>query len=487
MKGNGMDQKPRSVALSLVLGAVLLNVIAGAAERPPNIVLLLADDLGWTGVGCYGSDLHETPHIDRLAAQGMRFTYAYAACTVCSPTRASIMTGQYPARLHLTDFIAGQHRPFEKLTIPAWTKYLRPEAVTVAEALKRAGYATAHVGKWHLEARQAVPGHRSEDFQPTAQGFDVSIGKPKGSKGYFLPPDYVRASGEKGGYVTDFLTDEAVAQIRRMQQGPFFLYLAYHTPHTPIQGKKELVAHYTRKLQTRPNAGHRNPIYAAMIHSLDESVGRIMAQLQNSGLKQDTLVIFVSDNGGLTQRYGKIDGIADNYPLRRGKGSAYEGGVRVPMIAHWPGAIPAGRICAEPVMTIDFYPTFMDLAAAPASASEFDGVSLKGLLKGKQSALGRAALYWHYPHYHAGGDAPYSAIRSGPWRLISFHDDTPPALYNLDRDIGEQHNLAQAEPATFQELQERLQAWRKRVGAQMPTENDRYDPARAGKPAKRGR
>ena len=482
-----MTQKPRSIVLTIVLCSVLLGMIAGAAERPPNIVLLLADDLGWTGVGCYGSDLHETPHIDQLAAAGLRFTSAYAACTVCSPTRASIMTGQYPARLHLTDFIAGQNRPFEKLTIPAWTKHLRPEAVTVAEALKRAGYATAHVGKWHLEARQAVAGHRPEEFRPTRQGFDISVPKPKGSKGYFLPPDYVRANGERGGYVTDFLTDEAVALIKRRQQGPFFLYLAYHAPHTPIQGKKELVAHYTRKLQTLPNARHRNPTYAAMIHSLDESVGRIMAQLQASGLMKNTLVLFVSDNGGLTQRYGKIDGIADNHPLRRGKGSAYEGGVRVPMIAHWPGVIPAGRTNDEPVMTIDFFPTFVDLAGISAGSFEFDGISLAGLLRGDHTKLQRDALYWHYPHYHAGGDAPYSAIRSGAWRLINFHDDTPPALYNLDKDIGEQDNRAQTERAEFQELQGKLIAWRKRVNAQMPTENARYDPARAGKPAKRGR
>jgi len=474
--------------LSFILTSVILmGTLITAAERPPNIVLLLADDLGWTGVGCYGSDLHETPHIDRLAAAGMRFTSAYAACTVCSPTRASVMTGQYPARLRLTDFIAGQHRPYEKLTIPVWTKYLKPEAVTVAEALKGAGYATAHVGKWHLEARQAVPGHRPDDFQPTRQGFDVSIPKPKGSKGYFLPPDYVRANGERGGYVTDFLTDEAVAWIERVKQRPFFLYLAYHTPHTPIQGKKELVAHYTRKLQALPNARHRNPTYAAMIHSLDESVGRIMAQLQQSGLSKNTLVVFVSDNGGLTQRYGKIDGIADNHPLRRGKGSAYEGGVRVPMVAHWPGIVPAGRSSAEPVMTIDFFPTFIDLAGVPAGTLEFDGISLAGLLRGGQTKLARDALYWHYPHYHAGGDAPYSAIRSGAWRLISFHDDTPSALYNLDKDIGEQYNLAQVEHAKFRELKNKLNAWRKRVGAQMPTKNSRYDPARAGKPAKRGR
>lgn len=478
-----MADQPKLTFVSIVL----LGTLSLAAEQAPNIVLLLADDLGWTGVGCYGSDLHETPHIDRLAAQGMRFAGAYAACTVCSPTRASIMTGQYPARLHLTDFIAGQHRPYEKLTIPAWTKYLGTEAVTVAEALKQAGYATAHVGKWHLEAKRTVPGYQPSAFLPTAQGFDVSIAKPKGSKGFFLPADFVRTNGQRGGYVTDYLTDKAVAWISRARPGPFFLYLAYHTPHTPIQGKQEFVAYYARKLKSLPNARHRNPAYAAMIHSLDESVGRIMTQLEKSGLSKNTLVVFTSDNGGLTQRYGRIDGIADNHPLRRGKGSAYEGGVRVPMIAHWPGVVPAGRTSTEPVMTIDFFPTFLDLARAPVGSLAFDGISLAGLLRGNQRTLARDALYWHYPHYHAGGDAPYSAIRCGPWRLIDFHDDTPPALYNLDRDIGEQQNLAQTESEKCQELQAKLTAWRKRVGAQMPTKNDRYDPARAGKPVKRSR
>ncbi len=468
---------------------VRLAAVENARQRP-NIVFLLADDLGWTGVGCFGSDLHETPNIDRLAAEGMVFTDAYSACTVCSPTRASIMTGKYPARLHLTDFIAGQNRPFEKRTVPEWTKYMKLEEVTVAEALRLGGYATAHVGKWHLKPPQPPAGHSSDQFKPEGHGFDVSIAKPPGTKGYFLREDFQRADGSRGGYLTDYLTDEALAAIQRFQDRPFFLYFAYNTPHTPIQGKEELVAHYERKLQKTPDVRHHNPTYAAMIHSLDESVGRIVDKLDKLELSENTVVLFVSDNGGLTQRYGKIDGIADNHPLRRGKGSAYEGGVRVPMIARWPDVVQPGSRCSEPVMTIDFYPTALEIANISGDAhhnAKVDGVSLLGLLNDAQATLNRDSLYWHYPHYHAGGDAPYSAIRCGDWRLIDFHDDTPPKLYHLRRDLGETTNLAATHPDEFQELRARLHAWRQSVDAQMPMENPNYDPAKAGLPASRNR
>lgn len=480
------------IALCIALTGVFSSALAAAepAGQRPNIVFLLADDLGWTGVGCFGSDLHETPNIDRLAGEGMLFTDAYSACTVCSPTRASIMTGKYPARLHLTDFIAGQNRPFEKRTVPAWTKYMKLEEVTVAEALRAGGYATAHIGKWHLEPPKPPEGHSAEDFKPTGHGFDLSIAKPPGTKGYFLPKDYERADGSRGGYLTDFLTDEAVATIERFKDRPFFLYLAYHTPHTPIQGKEKLIAHYERKLQKMPDARHRNPTYAAMVHSLDESVGRIIEQLADLGLSENTAVFFVSDNGGLTQRYGKIDGIADNYPLRRGKGSAYEGGVRVPMVVRWPGVVQTDSRCSEPVMTIDFYPTALEIAGVSGDAShneEVDGLSLLPLLKKANTSLSRDSLHWHYPHYHAGGDAPYSAIRCGDWRLIEFHDDTPPELYDLKHDLGETTNLVATHPNEYKKLRTKLHAWRNAVNAQMPTENPNYDPAKAGSPVSRKR
>lgn len=464
----------------------LTFVLTADGANKPNILLLLADDLGWSALGCYGNTLHETPNLDRLAAQGMRFTDAYSACTVCSPTRASLMTGKYPARLRLTDFIAGQNRPYEKLTIPNWTKHLQPNETTIAEALKQAGYATAHVGKWHLEAKSPVPGVASERFLPSAQGFDISIGKPSGTRGYFLPDKIKRTDGSSGGYVTDYLTDEALRLIEQHQRKPFFLYFAYHTPHTPIQGKARLVEHYEAKLAERPDIEIRNATYAAMIHSLDESVGRITAKVDELGLSENTLILFISDNGGLTQRYGKIDNIADNMPLRRGKGSAYEGGVRVPMIARWPGTVPAKSECRTPVMTIDFFPTALAAAGLqPSSHRNIDGVRLLELLKDPTTNLKRESLFWHYPHYHAGGDAPYSAIRRSNWKLIDFHDDTPDALYNLRIDLGESHNVLATNSQQADQLRRLLKQWRNRVKAQMPTKNPRFDASKAGTAIKR--
>ncbi|MFT4691185.1 MAG: arylsulfatase A [Limisphaerales bacterium] len=460
--------------------------VSGVAATRPNIILLLADDLGWTGLGCYGNTLHETPNLDRLAKEGMRFTDAYAACTVCSPTRASLMTGKYPARLHVTDFITGQNRPFEKTTIPEWTKYLSPREETIAEALRAESYATAHIGKWHLAAKEQVEGFKAEDLEPRGQGFDSSIDKPAKSRGYFLPKDFGRTDGSKGGFVTDYLTDEALKIIRTERSEPFFLYLAYHNPHTPIQGKAELVAHYEKKLAARPDIKIRNATYAAMIHSLDQSVGRIVAAVDDLGIAENTLILFVSDNGGLTQRYGKIDNIADNTPLRRGKGSAYEGGVRVPMIGRQPGVIPAGTICGTPVMTIDFFPTAMEFAGSKRAVA-VDGQSLHALLKKPAAKLRRDALYWHYPHYHAGGDAPYTAIRKGNWRFVDFHDDTPDALFNLSSDIGETKNLAAKKSDLSRTLHNQLRGWRTKVNAQMPAANPAHDPSKAGTALKRKR
>ncbi|MGB0582485.1 MAG: sulfatase [Limisphaerales bacterium] len=470
---------------NLVLYSLLSLSLVASAARKPNVIVLLADDLGWSSLGCCGNTLHETPNLDRLAQEGMRFTDAYAACTVCSPTRASLLTGKYPARLHLTDFIAGQHRPFEKLTIPQWTKHLPPGETTIAEVLKEQGYATAHVGKWHLEAKAPVAGHTPDDFQPTNQGFDISIDKPAGSRGYFLPKSFRRADGGQGGFATDYLTDEALKVIESQRRNPFFLYFAYHNPHTPIQAKEELVKYYEKKLASRPDIKIRNATYAAMIHSLDESVGRIAAKVDELGLGKDTLILFVSDNGGLTQRYGRIDNIADNRPLRRGKGSAYEGGVRVPMIARWTGMVLAATTCCEPVMTIDFLPTIAKEAGASHEA--VDGVSFGGLLRDATGNLSGRRLYWHYPHYHAGGDAPYSAIRDGHWRFLDFHDDTPDALYDLASDLGESENLILKRKSVAKRLRTELLDWRNSVHAQMPTKNAAHDPEKAGKAIKRPR
>ena len=437
-------------------------------------MFLLADDLGWTGLNCFGSDLYETPNLDALAERGMKFTNAYSACTVCSPSRASVMTGMYPARLRCTDFIAGQNRPYAKMKIPDWTKQLPSRYITIAEALKSVGYRTGHFGKWHLNAKSG-PDVKSTDA--LSQGFDISIARPPGSKGYFLKKGVTSNQGTN--YLTDWLTDRACDFIVQERDKPFFLYFAYNVPHTPIQGREDLVQYFRAKV--REDATHKNPVYAAMVKSLDESVGRVLQQLKASGLDDNTVVIFTSDNGGLTQRYGKHDGFTENLPLRRGKGSAYEGGVRVPTIVHWPGITRAGSVCDDPVMTIDYYPTLLDMLGVPGDGQHnalMDGRSLKPLLVDSDAAIQRN-LYWHYPHYHAGGDGPYSAVRSGDMRLIEFHEDDSIRLYDLKNDIGEQQDLAAAMPEKAQSLRSDLHRWRDSVAAQSPTPNPNYDPARA--------
>lgn len=465
-------------SITILVLATLFNADSRAADRlatKPNIVFLLADDLGWTNLRCFGSDFYETPNLDRFAQSGMKFTDAYSACTVCSPTRASIMTGMYPARLHLTDFIAGQNRPFAKLRIPDWNKGLDHSYVTIAEALRDGGYRTAQVGKWHLNHA----GRNAAEYGPTSHGFDSEVDKPRGTKGYILPQG-ANAEGEsKSEYLTDYLTDQAVAFIDDAKEDPFFLYFAYHVPHTPIEGRVDLVAEFTKKV--REDAIHKNPVYAAMVASLDLSVGRVLERLDRHGIADNTLVIFTSDNGGLTQRYGKHDGFTDNLPLRRGKGSAYEGGVRVPTIVRWPGVTEAGSVCDEPVMTTDYYPTLLEITSVAGNEEHnksVDGKSITSLLRTPTATLDRD-LYWHYPHYHAGGDSPYSAIRSGEWRLIEFHEDDSVELYNLADDLGEQNDLAEIMPDKVAELRTKLHTWRKQVGAQMPTPNPEYDPAQA--------
>ena len=460
-------------ALPLVAAAWLDSESALAEPEAPNIALFLADDLGWTGLGSFGSDFYETPNLDRLAAKGLKFTNAYSACTVCSPTRASIMTGMYPARLRLTDFIAGQNRPYAKMTIPDWTKGLESKRATVAEALKERGYRTIHIGKWHLD----FPDRDNQG--PTHHGFDVSHDKPPGTRGYYIADKTVRELELKSNYATDYLTDKAVQEIQASDDNPFFLYFAYHVPHTPIQGRDDLVAAYEKKVD--PNAIHKNPTYAAMVESLDMSVGRVLDTLERRGISDNTLVIFTSDNGGLTQRYGKHDEFPENLPLRRGKGSAYEGGVRVPTIAYWPGKTTPGSESQTPIMTIDLMPTLLAASGASPDNSLFkqmDGRNLLPLLKNPKQRLNRS-LFWHYPHYHAGGDGPYSAVRSGNWRLIEFHEDGRLELYNLQKDLGETQNKADFNLKTRDQLKLRLDRWRKHIRAQMPQPNPAFDPSRA--------
>ena len=429
-------------------------------------MLILADDLGWTDLACYGSKLYETPNIDQLARDGMKFTQAYSACTVCSPTRAALLTGKNPARLHITDWIPGQMPENPKLIVPDWTKYLPLEEITIARALKEWGYATASIGKWHLGG---------EDYYPDKHGFDINLGgtdKPN-TEHYFSPygiptlPD-----GPKGEYATDRLTSEAIRFIEANQDKPFFLYLPHFAVHLPLQAKQALIKKYQAKI--KPGMAQNNAVYAAMVDSLDQSVGRIREELKKLKIDDRTIVIFASDNGGRVPT-------TSNLPLRVGKGSCYEGGTRVPLIIDWPGVTKPGSVCDTPVISMDLYPTIAELAGATgAEKNAMDGVDLASLLH-QSGKLERDELFWHYPHYQhyqLGGATPYSAIRKGDFKLIEFLDDMRVELYNLTDDIGEQHNLAAKMPEKVHELRERLHAWRKEVGAQMPTRNANYDPAK---------
>ena len=471
-----------SVARAIALSSYLVTIssaAAAAADHRPNVVLFLIDDLGWSDLSCMGSKLYETPQLDQMASQGMKFTHAYSACTVCSPTRAAMLTGKYPARLHVTDWIAGHVRPHAKLQVPDWTKYLPHEEVTLAEMLKSAGYATASIGKWHLGGA---------DYGPTLQGFDVNIGgNERGSPpGYFGPfslpslPDV--AQGES---LTERLTDEAVKFIEQKKDEPFFIYFPHYTVHTPLQAKPEVVEKYRKKIQqlklaeyddkARPRdfgkqLPQNHPIYAAMIESMDDSVGAVLKKIDELKLADDTIVIFTGDNGGLMLA-------TDNRPARVGKGSAYEGGVRVPLLVRYPKKIAAGGESDAAVMTIDFVPTILELAGLPNAKHAIDGASFAKLLT-KNEPLARKELFWHYPHYHPGGATPYGAIRDGDWRLVEFYEDDRVELYNLRDDVGEQKNLAAQEPSRTAAMRERLHAWRNEVGAQMPTPNPAYDPAK---------
>ncbi|MEM8955380.1 MAG: sulfatase [Verrucomicrobiota bacterium] len=455
------------------------------STESPNVILLLADDMGMNGPAVYGSDLHETPNIDRLAAEGVRFTNGYAACTVCSPTRAAAMTGMYPARTRVTNWITGTKMPYAQLSPPDWTLQLEHHHTTIAEALKAAGYQTAHVGKWHLG---------DEPFYPEHQGFDVNIGgnsQGSPSGGYHLPNKIDLPRAKEGEYLTDHLTLLATEWITETQKtgDPFFMYFAYYNVHTPIQGRADYTEHYQKKIDARDPKGpepiHTNAEFAAMHHSVDDSVGQILDTLDKLGIKDNTLVIFTSDNGGLSHKIDNTGvlnptGITSNFPLRRGKGSAYEGGHRVPFIIAWPGHIPSGVVSDTPIGTVDLYPTILDITGVAGNAdhnAKVDGAALTSHLKDPASPLPARDLHWHFPHYHAGVNGPYSAIRRGDWKLIERHE-TPdePELYNLKDDVSEQTNLAATNPEKTSELQKALHDWRTSIDAQMPSPNPNHNP-----------
>ena len=425
--------------------------------------------MGWTDLGCYGSDLYETPNIDKLASEGVKFTNAYSACTVCSPSRAAIMTGKYPARLHLTDWIKGSRRPKAKLKVPDWQMYLDTTEVTIAKALKKSGYVTANFGKWHL-------GDDSK-YWPESHGFDVNIGGYRwGAPGsYFYPYHGGRRdkmhppnleNGKEGEYLTDRLTDEAIGFINDHASQPFFIYFPHYAVHTPIQAHDSITQYFQQKVTD--SSRHKNATYAAMIHSVDQSVGRIRATLIELGLDEKTAIFFTSDNGGL-----ELWDITDNGAIRAGKGSAYEGGVRVPFIAMIPGVTGAGLESDMPIIGMDLYPTILDVAGL--EVIENDGKNLLPFLKAPNHQITRSSIFWHYPHYHPGGSTPYSAMRKGDYKLIEFFEDGKIELYDLAKDIGESNDLVPSNPKLADQLHKELQAWRGEVGAQNPTENPDYE------------
>lgn len=457
-----------------------------AGREKPNIVFILADDLGYTDVACYGSKYYETPNIDRMAAQGIRFTDGYTCGPNCQPTRAALMSGQYGPRTGV--YTVGSIDRFN------WrSRSLRPVdnvvnlptgKITVAQALESAGYATAMFGKWHLGNNGPHhPGQRGFDEVIIADGvhFDFKT-NPKTD----YPP---------GTYLADFLTDKAVDFIRRHKEQPFFLYLPHFAVHSPHQAKQDMIDKFKPK---PPVGGHRDPTYAAMIASVDESVGRIEAVLNELGLSGKTLVIFSSDNGGVGGyvREGIKDAgdITDNAPLRGGKGMLYEGGIRVPYVFRWPGRIPPGTTCDQPINSVDLYPTLLELTGArPSPGYILDGVSYLALLtSGGKARLDREAIYWHFPGYLGAGrdrwrTTPVGAIRAGDLMLLEFFEDKRVELYNLREDIGEKTNLAAAMPEKASVLRDRLNAWRRQVGAKMPTPNQPTTEPDRGKPKGQGK
>jgi arylsulfatase A len=435
------------------------------ASSRPNVVFILADDLGWAETGCYGSSFYETPNIDALGAEGMRFTDAYAACPVCSPTRASIMTGKYPARLHITDFIAGGDFPQERLRQPDWQKFLPLEEFTLGELFQQRGYATASFGKWHLSIAKQPP--KSLPYNPDKQGFQETLITYKPS---------ARQDPETDAHNVEAITQRSLDFLDRHAGAPFFLFISHNSIHDPLKSKARLVARY----KSKPGADlpQNNPVVAAMLEELDASVGRVVTKLDELKLRDNTIVVFFSDNGGLEKS-------ARQTPLRSGKANLYEGGIRVPLIVRWPGVVTPGSMCSRPVISTDFFPTFREiLAAADAPGGPTDGVSLLPLLM-QTGAPNRPALYWHYPHYHSSGIGPGGAVRAGDFKLIEWYDESIHGvgnrleLYDLKDDIGERNDLATKMPAKAEQMHRMLELWKYDVGAQDMTPNPDFDPAQA--------
>ena len=453
-----------------------LDAVGVPANRP-NVVFLLADDLGYMDIGANNpKTFYETPNVDRLAARGMRFTAGYAACPVCSPTRAGLMTGKYPARLGITDWIGGNRRG--KLNPAPNHDHLALEEVTIAERFRQAGYANFFAGKWHLG---------DGEFSPNAQGFGPGLRVLGKGMFYYPPSDEPLPDPKDDPKTTDRIADQAVRFIEAHRDEPFFAYLPFQAVHTPILARSDLVAKYERKRASAPPEAwgeeheskvrlvQNHAIYAAMIEQMDSAIGRVLAAIERTGLTGRTIVVFMSDNGGLSTAEGHP---TSNLPYRGGKGWPYEGGIREPWIIDAPTITPPGSVCETPVISNDFYPTLLELAGLPLDPSRHrDGVSLVPLLRGGE--LTRGPLFWHYPHYGNQGGAPSGAIRDGDWKLVEWFEDGDLELFNLHDDPAEQRDLAQSDPSRVKELHQKLIAWRTEVNAVMPTPNPDFSPKAA--------
>jgi arylsulfatase A len=463
---------------NLLITAAGIIPAAGCLPQPnqgetvkPNIILLLVDDLGWRDAGFMGSKFFETPNIDRLAGQSMIFDCAYAACAVSSPTRASILTGRYPARVGVTDWIRARFQlnseevkapgPFEEnpgrmLRTPSNPYWMELSEVTIAEVLKQSGYFTCHIGKWHLG---------TDDYYPEKQGYDLNIagcdmGQPvnyfdpyKNEKGVGFPNLQPRKEGE---YLTDRLADELIEVIKDHSSDPFFVSMCYYAVHTPLMAREEIIEKYRKKT---PADGQSNAVYAAMVESLDNAVGKLVKVLEEEELMTNTIIFFLSDNGGLI-------GPTDNSPLRSGKGYPYEGGIRIPMFVYWKGTINPGSHCSLPVSTVDIFPTICKVTRAQMPHKEIDGRDISPVFTGRYVA--EVPLYWHFPHYRGNDVVPYSIIRDGDWKLIKRYEGNEFELYDLRNDIGEQNSMAEKNPAKVKELNGKLQEWLIQTNAKIP-------------------
>ncbi|WDE99337.1 sulfatase [Lentisphaera profundi] len=443
----------------------------------PNFLFILVDDLGRQDLECYGSDFHETPNINQLAKEGMKFNDAYAASPVCSPTRASIQTGKYPSRINFTRATPTHNLPYEETTL--------------AEALKEGGYKTAHIGKWHLRLYK----EKGSKHLPQEHGFDINIaGHSAGQPASFFYPYKAKAAkyakndvpnmedGKEGDYLTDALTSKAIDFMQSSKSKPFYLNLCYYTVHTPVTGKKDKIKKYKTKLGTEETAPaindyktytrtkQDNSEYAAMVESMDENIGRLMDFLKSSGLDKNTVVIFTSDNGGLSTNKSKKGGVTSSYPLRGGKAWVYEGGIREPLIIKWPGVTEANTENSTPVISTDFYPTMLAMAGLPLKPEQhIDGLSLTSLLKGESNSLSREELHFHFPHDHTvNGMGASAAIRMGDYKLVERFADGKIELFNLKDDIGETQDLSSKFPEIASQLHKKMLNWRKDTKAMMP-------------------